>query len=101
MGEGLGERLGEMGEGVEAGAVEVADGGGQSVLEGVVQRSGSAVGELTRRAAMLPVVAPLESVSQPPETARQMEVVKSPFAWVRAAVIRAVLGMAWTQWWSA
>lgn len=48
---------------------------------------------------MLPAVAPLESVSQPPLTARQMEPVKSPSAWVRAAATRAVLGMAWTQWW--
>lgn len=43
-------------------------------------------------------VAPLESVSQPPDTARQTERVKSPSAWVRAAAIRAVLGTAWTQW---
>lgn len=50
---------------------------------------------------MLPAVAPLESVSQPPDTARQMEAVKSPSAWVSAAVSRAVLGRAWTQWWSA
>lgn len=48
---------------------------------------------------MLPAVAPLESVSQPPDTARQTEPLKSPSAWVRAAVSRAVLGMAWTQWW--
>lgn len=50
---------------------------------------------------MLPVVAPLESVSQPPLTALQTEPVKSPFAWVRAAVISAVLGIEWTQWWVA
>lgn len=95
----VGEVVGEPGQCVEAGAVEVGDGGGEAVLEGVVHRSGRAAGAPARRAATLPAVAPLESVSQPPETARQMEPVKSPSAWVRAAAIRAVLGTAWTQWW--
>lgn len=47
---------------------------------------------------MLPAVAPFESVSRPPDTARQIEPPKSPSAWVRAAAISAVLGTAWTQW---
>ena len=59
--------------------------------------SGGDPGAPSSAPATHPAVAPLESVSQPPETARQMEPVKSPSAWVRAAAIRAVLLMAWTQ----
>lgn len=87
-----------MGQGVEADAVEAGDGGGQAVLEGAVQWSGRAAGSPVSRAAIPPAVAPAESVSRAPDTARPMEPVKSPSAWVRAAAIRAVLGMAWTQW---
>lgn len=47
---------------------------------------------------MLPAVAPFESVSRPPDTARHTEPPKSPSAWVRAAAMSAVLGTAWTQW---
>ena len=68
-------------------------------LSGDVQRAGRAPGEPARRPATEPAVAPLESVSQPPETARQMEPVKSPSAWVRAAASSAALGRTWTQWW--
>lgn len=44
-------------------------------------------------------MAPFESVSQPPDTARQMEPVKSPSAWVSAAASSAAFGTACTQWW--
>lgn len=87
-----------MGEGVEADAVEAGDGGGEAVLEGAVQRSGTRSGDPARIPAIDPAVAPFESVSQPPETARHTECVKSPSAWVRAAAISAVLGRACTQW---